>query len=50
MFEHIIGISVVAQELSKLSSKVHQTLANLQVVIVVLVRAFGVSRHIQLFA
>ena len=50
MFEHIVGVSVETQELGYLSPKIDDALANRQIVLRVVVDAFGVACHVHFFA
>ena len=46
VFQHIVGISVVAEQLCNLPSQVHDALANLYVVLFVVVCTLRVLRHV----
>ena len=50
VFQHIVGIRVVTQELGYLAAQVDEALADGQVVLVILVRAHRVAGHVHLAA
>ena len=47
VFHHVIGVSIIAQELCHLSAKVDKTLTNLKVIRVIVLYAECVMRHIE---
>ena len=50
MTEYVIGIGLEAQKLCQLSAQVDQSLTDFQVVLLVVVDADGISRHVHLLA
>ena len=48
--QHVVGISLVSQQLCYLAAQVNQSFANRQVVFLVVVRTHGVARHVELFS
>ena len=50
ILQHIVGIGLEAQQLCYLPAQVHQSLANLQVVVLVLMNTLRIIRHIHLAA